>query len=60
MAISTNIDDTANAAVIEVSVPDMYKASISRGKVNVSPLVLDSALTAPNSQSARAVQRMIP
>ena len=60
MAISTNMDDTANAAVMEVSVPDMYKASISRGRVNVSPLVLDSALTAPNSPSARAVQRMIP
>ena len=59
-AISTKIDDTANAAVIDVSVPDMYKASISSGSVKVSPLVFDNALTAPNSPSARAVQRMMP
>ena len=59
-AMITRMDDTANAAVIEVSVPDIYSASISSGSVNVSPLVLESALTAPNSPNALAVQRMIP
>lgn len=48
-AIINNIDDTANADVIELSVPDIYKASISSGSVNVSPLVFESAFTAPNS-----------
>ena len=48
-AIITSIDDTANAAVIDESVPDIYRASISRGSVNVSPLVFDNAFTAPNS-----------
>ena len=56
----TRIEDTANAAVIEVFVPDIYRASISSGRVNVSPLVFESAFTAPNSPSARAVQRMMP
>ena len=50
----------ANADVIELSVPDIYKASISSGSVNVSPLVFESAFTAPNSPSALAVQSMIP
>lgn len=48
-AIINSIDDTANADVIELSVPDIYKASISSGSVNVSPLVFESAFTAPNS-----------
>ena len=59
-AIITRIDDTANAAVIDASVPDIYNASISNGSVNVSPLVFDNALTAPNSPNALAVQRIIP
>ena len=59
-AIITSIDDTANADVIELSVPDIYSASISSGSVNVSPLVFDQAFTAPNSPSALAVQSMIP
>ena len=59
-AIMTRMEDTANAEVMEVSVPDIYKASISRGSVKVCPLVLDSALTAPNSPNARAVHKMIP
>ena len=59
-AMITSMDDTANAAVMDSSVPDMYSASISSGSVNVPPLVLDSAFTAPNSPSALAVQRMIP
>ena len=50
----------ANADVIELSVPDIYKASISSGSVNVSPLVFESAFTAPNSPRALAVQSMIP
>ncbi len=33
-AIINSIDDTANADVIELSVPDIYKASISSGSVN--------------------------
>lgn len=59
-AIINSIDDTANADVIELSVPDIYKASVSSGSVNVSPLVFESAFTAPNSPSALAVQSMIP
>lgn len=59
-AIMTRMEDTANAEVMEVSVPDIYKASISSGRVNVCPLVFDSALTAPNSPNARAVHKMIP
>ena len=59
-AIITSIEDAANAAVIEFSVPDIYNASISRGSVNVSPLVFDNAFTAPNSPSALDVQRIIP
>ena len=53
-------DDTAKAAVIADDVPDIYKASISNGKVNVSPLVLESALTAPNSPNTLALHKMIP
>ena len=56
----TSTDDTANAAVIESADPDKYNASISSGQVKVSPRVLDNAFTAPNSPSARAVQRIIP
>ena len=59
-AINTKTDDTAKAAVIDDVVPDIYKASISNGKVNVSPLVLESALTAPNSPNALALHKMIP
>lgn len=59
-AIMTRMEDTANAEVMEVSVPDIYKASISSGRVNVCPLVFESALTAPNSPNARAVHKMIP
>jgi hypothetical protein len=59
-AISTSIDDTAKAEVIDVSVPDIYSASISSGSVKVSPLVFESAFTAPNSPSARAVHNIIP
>ena len=59
-AINTKTDDTANAAVIDDDVPDMYKASISNGKVNVSPRVLESALTAPNYPNALALHKMIP
>ena len=59
-AIITSIDDTANAAVIDESVPDIYSASISRGSVNVSPLVFDNAFTAPNSPSALDVHNIIP
>ena len=57
-AIINSIDDTANADVIEQSVPDIYKASISSGSVNVSPLVFDKAFTAPNSPNALAVHKL--
>ena len=59
-AIINSIDDTANADVIELSVPDIYKASISSGSVNVSPLVFESAFTAPNSPRARANDNTVP
>jgi hypothetical protein len=54
------MEETANAAVIDVSDPDIYNASISNGRVKVSPLVFDNALTAPNSPSALAVHKIIP
>lgn len=56
----TKSEDTANAAVTDCSVPDIYNASISSGSVKVSPLVFDRALTAPNSPNALDVQRMTP
>ena len=60
IAIITSSDDTANDAVTDVSVPDIYNASISSGRVKVSPLVFDKAFTAPNSPSALAAHKIIP
>ena len=58
IARKTNIEATAKAAVKLYS---LYKISICSGKVFVLPRMWPlTTLTAPNSPSARAEQRIIP
>lgn len=55
-AIINSIDDTANADVIELSVPDIYKASISSGSVNVSPLVFERIYRTELAEGSRRTE----